>query len=90
MSLSAGRLVTIPLAAQSVIITADHVLNTKEPILADTARDPGNNSAAVAPGSGRLETGVWSTRGLRTFPRGLEGLNLVGADIVDVAQAYES
>ena len=58
MSLSAGILGTIPLAAQSVIITADHVLNTKESLLADTARDPANDSAAVAPGSGRLETGV--------------------------------
>lgn len=40
---------------------------------------------AFAPATGTLETGGWSTRELRTIPRGLEKLNLIAADIVEVA-----
>lgn len=39
----------------------------------------------VAPATGTPETGGWSTRELRTILRGLEGINLIGADIVEVA-----
>lgn len=39
----------------------------------------------VAPATGTPETGGWSTRELRTILRGLEDLNLVAADIVEVA-----
>lgn len=40
---------------------------------------------AFAPATGTPETGGWSTRELRTILRGLENLNLIGADIVEVA-----
>jgi arginase family enzyme len=40
---------------------------------------------AFAPATGTPETGGWSTRELRTILRGLEGINLVAADIVEVA-----
>jgi agmatinase len=40
---------------------------------------------AFAPATGTPETGGWSTRELRTILRGLEGLNLIAADIVEVA-----
>lgn len=40
---------------------------------------------SVAPATGTPETGGWSTRELRTILRGLDGLNLIGADIVEVA-----
>jgi len=39
----------------------------------------------VAPATGTPETGGWSTRELRTIIRGLESLNLIAADIVEVA-----
>lgn len=39
----------------------------------------------VAPATGTPETGGWSTRELRTILRGLESLNLIAADIVEVA-----
>jgi agmatinase len=39
---------------------------------------------AYAPATGTPETGGWSTRELRTIMRGLEGINLVAADIVEV------
>ena len=45
---------------------------------------------AVAPATGTPETGGWSTRELRTIIRGLEGINLVAADIVEVAPAYDT
>jgi len=45
---------------------------------------------AFAPATGTPETGGWSTRELRTILRGLEGLRLVGADVVEVAPAYDT
>lgn len=44
----------------------------------------------VAPATGTPETGGWSTRELRTIIRGLEGVNLIAADIVEVAPAYDT
>jgi len=46
--------------------------------------DPG-----LAPGTGTPEPGGWTTRELIQILRGLEDLNLVGADIVEVAPAYD-
>ncbi|GFF26415.1 LOW QUALITY PROTEIN: putative agmatinase 1 [Aspergillus udagawae] len=46
--------------------------------------------ASVAPATGTPETGGWSTRELRTIIRGLDGLNFIGADIVEVAPAYDT
>ncbi|EOA91145.1 hypothetical protein ACJQWK_11241 [Exserohilum turcicum] len=45
---------------------------------------------AFAPATGTPETGGWTTRELRTIIRGLEGINLIGADIVEVAPAYDT
>lgn len=45
---------------------------------------------AFAPATGTPETGGWSTRELRTIIRGLKGVNLVAADIVEVAPAYDT
>ncbi|KAK4452343.1 arginase family-domain-containing protein [Podospora aff. communis PSN243] len=45
---------------------------------------------AFAPATGTPETGGWSTRELRAILRGLEGINLVAADIVEVAPAYDT
>ncbi len=44
---------------------------------------------AFAPGTGTPEIGGFSTRELATILRGLSGLDLVGADIVEVAPAYD-
>jgi agmatinase len=46
--------------------------------------DPG-----LAPGTGTPEPGGWTTRELIRILRGLEGLNVVGADVVEVAPAYD-
>ena len=45
---------------------------------------------AFAPATGTPETGGWSTRELRTILRGLDGLHIVSADIVEVAPDYDS
>ena len=44
----------------------------------------------VAPATGTPETGGWSTRELRTIIRGLEEINFIAADIVEVAPAYDT
>mgnify|MGYP000533571253 CR=1 FL=1 len=45
---------------------------------------------SAAPATGTPETGGWTTRELRTIVRGLKGINLVGADLVEVAPAYDT
>ncbi|KAK3623221.1 hypothetical protein LTR56_021701 [Elasticomyces elasticus] len=46
--------------------------------------DPG-----LAPGTGTPEPGGWTTRELIRVLRAIEGMNVVGADIVEVAPAYD-
>lgn len=46
--------------------------------------DPG-----LAPGTGTPEQGGWTTRELIRILRGVERLNVIGADIVEVAPAYD-
>lgn len=46
--------------------------------------DPG-----LAPGTGTPEAGGWSSRELIKILRGVESLNIVGADVVEVAPAYD-
>lgn len=45
---------------------------------------------AFAPATGTPETGGWTTRELRTIIRGLQDINFVAADIVEVAPAYDT
>ncbi|KAI1489777.1 arginase [Biscogniauxia mediterranea] len=45
---------------------------------------------AFAPGTGTAEPGGWSTRELLTVLDGLSGLDVVGADVVEVAPAYDT
>lgn len=46
--------------------------------------DPG-----LAPGTGTPEAGGWTTRELIRILRGVEGLNVVGADVVEVSPSYD-
>ncbi|KAL6816572.1 arginase family domain-containing protein [Trichoderma sp. SZMC 28015] len=45
---------------------------------------------AFAPATGTPEPGGWSTRELMTILAGLEGLNIIGGDVVEVAPAYDN
>src|SRR5688572_2915140 len=44
---------------------------------------------AFAPGTGTPEVGGLSTREAQSLLRGLAGLNIVGADVVEVAPGYD-
>ena len=46
--------------------------------------DPG-----LCPGTGTPEPGGWTSREVIRILRGIEGLNIVGADVVEVAPAYD-
>lgn len=46
--------------------------------------DPG-----ICPGTGTPEPGGWTSREVIRILRGLEALNVVGADVVEVAPAYD-
>ncbi|KAK7450582.1 hypothetical protein VKT23_012891 [Stygiomarasmius scandens] len=45
---------------------------------------------SLAPATGTPEVGGWTTREMKRILRGLTGLNFVGADIVEVAPAYDT
>lgn len=45
---------------------------------------------SIAPATGTPESGGWTTRELKRYISGLEGLNLVGADVVEVSPPYDS
>ncbi|RCI10003.1 hypothetical protein L249_8403 [Ophiocordyceps polyrhachis-furcata BCC 54312] len=45
---------------------------------------------AFAPATGTPEPGGWTTRELLSILHGLEGLNVIGSDVVEVAPAYDS
>ena len=45
---------------------------------------------AFAPGTGAPEPGGWTTREMLKILRGLHGINIIGADIVEVAPPYDS
>ncbi|KAK4690941.1 agmatinase, partial [Lecanoromycetidae sp. Uapishka_2] len=45
---------------------------------------------AFAPATGTAEVGGWTTRELLSILDGLEGINIVGADVVEVAPVYDN
>ena len=45
---------------------------------------------AFAPATGTAEVGGWTTRELLSILDGLEGINVVGADVVEVAPIYDN
>lgn len=75
-----GHQAPLPSPLIEVFIDAKFLLKALDP--ADTP--------LVAPATGTPETGGWSTRELRTIVRGLEGINFIAADIVEVAPAYDT
>lgn len=45
---------------------------------------------SIAPATGTPESGGWTTREVKRFIRGLEGVKLVGADVVEVSPPYDT
>ena len=75
------------IGTRGIIDTIMETLGTEDPVYLSVdidVLDPG-----FAPGTGTPEPGGWSTRELIRVLRGVEGLNIVGADIVEVAPAYQ-
>ncbi|KAJ3563678.1 hypothetical protein NP233_g8784 [Leucocoprinus birnbaumii] len=44
---------------------------------------------SMAPGTGTPEVGGWTTREVKRLIRGLAGLNIIGADVVEVSPSYD-
>ncbi|KAF4123240.1 agmatinase [Geosmithia morbida] len=63
-------------------------LGTEEPVYLSVDIDV--LDPAFAPGTGTPEPGGWTTRELIRVLRGIEGLNIVGADVVEVSPAYQN
>lgn len=45
---------------------------------------------SAAPGTGTMEVGGWTTRELLSILDGLEGINLIGADVVEVSPPFDT
>ena len=45
---------------------------------------------SIAPATGTPESGGWTTRELKRFIKGLEGIDLVGADVVEASPPYDT
>jgi agmatinase len=71
-----------------LVLRASLRVGTKNPVYLSIDID--TLDPAFAPATGTPETGGWSTRELRTIIRGLEGINLIATDIVEVAPAYDT
>ncbi|KAI6785518.1 uncharacterized protein J7T54_007161 [Emericellopsis cladophorae] len=75
------------IGVQTVIDRIMGKLGTERPVYLSIdidVIDPG-----MAPATGTPEPGGWTTREMIRIIRGLEGLNLVGADIVEVSPPYD-
>lgn len=75
------------LGPQGIVDAIMNRIGTEKPVYLSVdidVLDPG-----LAPGTGTPEPGGWTSRELIRILRGVEGLNLVGADIVEVAPAYD-
>ncbi|OTA98916.1 hypothetical protein M426DRAFT_68816 [Hypoxylon sp. CI-4A] len=75
------------LGTKGVVDAIMSTLGTEDPVYLSVDIDV--LDPAFAPGTGTPEPGGWTTRELIRIIRGLEDLNLVGADIVEVAPAYQ-
>lgn len=76
------------MGASGVIESILSKIGTHEPVYISVdidVIDPG-----LAPGTGTPEPGGWSTRELIRILRGIEDLNLVGADVVEVSPSYDA
>jgi agmatinase len=80
---------TMDVARQGVDAAVDRVLDRVGGRPVYLSIDIDVLDPAHAPGTGTPEPGGLTTRELQQFLRGLTGANLVGADVVEVAPAYD-
>lgn len=75
------------LGTQGIIDLIMRRMGTERPVYLSVdidVLDPG-----LAPGTGTPEPGGWTTRELIRILRGVDGLNIVGADVVEVSPTYD-
>lgn len=75
------------IGASGIITSILNRVGTKTPVYLSIdidVIDPG-----LAPGTGTPEPGGWTTRELIRILRGIEGMNVIGGDIVEVSPAYD-
>lgn len=75
------------IGAQGIIDSILKQIGTEHPTYLSIDIDVLDPTAA--PGTGTPEVGGWTTRELIRILRGIEELNLVGADVVEVSPAYD-
>lgn len=75
------------IGTQGIINGIMSVLGTEDPVYLSVDIDV--LDPAFAPGTGTPEPGGWTTREFIRILRGIEGLNIVGADVVEVSPAYQ-
>lgn len=75
------------IGVQGIIDGIMSALGTENPVYLSVDIDV--LDPAFAPGTGTPEPGGWTTREFIRILRGIEGLNLVGADVVEVSPAYQ-
>ncbi|KAI0862618.1 agmatinase [Xylaria cubensis] len=75
------------LGTKGIVKNIMDTLGTEDPVYLSVDIDV--LDPAFAPGTGTPEPGGWTTRELIRILRGVEGLNVVGADVVEVAPAYQ-
>ncbi|KAK7754196.1 hypothetical protein SLS62_003773 [Diatrype stigma] len=85
--ISADDMDDLPGGTADVVARIMSSLGTEDPVYLSVDIDV--LDPAFAPGTGTPEPGGWTTRELIRVLRGVEGLNVVGADVVEVAPAYQ-
>ena len=75
------------LGTQGIIDGIMGTLGTENPVYLSVDIDV--LDPAFAPGTGTPEPGGWTTREFIKILRGVEDLNLVGADVVEVSPVYQ-
>lgn len=78
------------LGVDGIVERMHEILGPKEDSLVYLSIDIDVIDPSMAPATGTPETGGFLTREMRYILRGLDGYNLVGADVVEVAPAYDT
>lgn len=76
------------LGIRGVVNKLLHHIGTEAPVYISVDIDV--LDPAFAPATGTMEVGGWSSRELISVLDGLEGINLVGADVVEVSPPFDS
>ncbi|EXJ69349.1 uncharacterized protein A1O5_07385 [Cladophialophora psammophila CBS 110553] len=77
-----------PRGMQGIVDRVRGIVGTDGPVYLSIDIDVLDPS--IAPATGTPESGGWTTREVKRFIKGLEGVRLVGADVVEVSPPYDT